>query len=109
MTTHNVYGDLEMMLTSLAGWVKSYRFEKDFNLIHMDESIEGHAAIGFSSWYHDDHGIEIIMGWSVLLPDVMRSPVCDFRVGEPPEFIDELIKDPQKFIDELQIFAVHNS
>ena len=93
----------------MAEYVKLHRFEKDFNLIHCDESIEGRAAIGFSSWYHNEYDTEISMQWSVLLPDVLRSPVKGFRVGEPSDFIGNLVKDPQKFIDELQIFAVHQS
>jgi hypothetical protein len=109
MSTNCVYNSLETVLLSMAEWVKLHRFKKDFNIINADESIEGSAAVGFSSWFLDDHNTEVLMSWSILVPNVLNSPIRRFRIGSPKDFIEGMIEDPQKFIDELHIYVVHNS
>ena len=114
--TNNRYFDFYNMLVSIAEYTRSFSHMPDFNILPADHSRGG--SFGFSSfaytaWYkfNTDSNEEVATYWEISVTDANKSSVAKYflKNKSTAEIIELIREDPQKFLDELTVFMVHES
>lgn len=104
------YNNFCDMLISIAEYIKNYCHMPDFNMMPADHSRGGSfgsTSFGYSAWYKLNNE-KIATYWEIDIIDTDTNFIKKFLYNKNTAEIIEWIKaDPQKFLDELTIFMIH--